>query len=1226
MESRHPNKKFPDTHTGKNAYTDIFSGSANLGPQRVQQDYNLIFSNSSASSIPVLDLPEDSRFVEFSGLELDYSHVFRGLNDDQAIGVSYQDLKKSSSNIRTQSGTLNSSEHSIVPEENQLFTSEASFQSIDDNKRFKMSYHKTRAGSKDGSSGTIHVAQFHPEPGFTNFVDDSTMQELEVDKPDPSVRSDIRRKLDISDRILESKYTKKGMPHLLRREGDHRTKLYDGGSLLNEHGINLTPHTSKERLPPRVTANFENNYGFTKKTMPSSSKAPKGIPSQHAADDNNSLPFFGEEFDVNSAAAVSAAALKDAIQKAKESIRIAKEVMERKMGGLRSRSDRVSEDGLRVKDREKNSTTHDGNGTYDINGKDTCETVDSVPNFPSGRRKSTFRREQDAPDFKDNETTFNSWKVINDGQAQNRPKTGMREPALATTINVEKNRTSSSSPRQQVVGNRKIAQFILKHECNANERNLTKETLTIQEIIVEKQTDNEKAHGLGSIRKKLHADVMEKASAENVDKLSRHVEMEKTLIFQEGGNDFKTGIEFQQKIDYEMKYDYRELKDADFEKMIDITRKQDQSKQHANSQQEDMEKTTANFDKIYECRQRTISNEDIEEDRFEDACEWVQNEDESTDLLGSVSNEAEENSTCMAEVTERGRKLARIYAPTNEEKRSKIVHDYTESGKNFRELELVASRNGFKSYGYEKYEKKQIETSEIEVPQPAEYESGVIREIDLWGHDTSANITETQGMTDENSKVEQGNDTSRIIDKATNNVHDFKVREAEETNVATKLIKIEPFKSDTSVQGGAEDSETMKNTKTVFEVLPSEGSIPKVGLTDEDLKNSEAEHRDKNSESNINPDNDPRISVSIYIGNAYAFAEGGNYCDSEALKIPPAMSNAEIRHAVIMKNIEAYSRPCMSSKNEKVIKVDEEMGARRNTQMNGNSLRKTAAAEEKETKTDEGMKIDNFMEVNEPKNFKALKEHEYHRKVYEESKRERQHEIDRIAAGRIIQEARDRAFAGAREKAERDSVERTTAEVQQRLMAETHEKLEKATTAVKHSVEKASIEAKLRSERAAVERATAEARERALEKVLQRPDDTYIESAQRSKARLERQERIMERVTKALAEKNMRDLLAQKEEAEKIILAESLDAQIKRWSTGKEGNLRALLSTLQYILGPGSGWQPISLTDIITSNAVKKAYRKATLYVHPDKLQQRGASIREKYICEKVFDLLKVCI
>jgi hypothetical protein len=81
---------------------------------------------------------------------------------------------------------------------------------------------------------------------------------------------------------------------------------------------------------------------------------------------------------------------------------------------------------------------------------------------------------------------------------------------------------------------------------------------------------------------------------------------------------------------------------------------------------------------------------------------------------------------------------------------------------------------------------------------------------------------------------------------------------------------------------------------------------------------------------------------------------------------------------------------------------------------------------------------------------------------------------------------------------------------------------------------------------------------------------------------------------KALAEKNMRDLLAQREQAERNViifweaipqtfillcifyafnsikfflqrLAETLDADVKRWSSGKEGNLRALLSTLQYV-------------------------------------------------------------
>ncbi|XP_049390689.1 auxilin-like protein 1 [Solanum stenotomum] len=283
------------------------------------------------------------------------------------------------------------------------------------------------------------------------------------------------------------------------------------------------------------------------------------------------------------------------------------------------------------------------------------------------------------------------------------------------------------------------------------------------------------------------------------------------------------------------------------------------------------------------------------------------------------------------------------------------------------------------------------------------------------------------------------------------------------------------------------------------------------------------------------------------------------------------------------------------------------------------------------------------------------------RKTEVDMRQQREREKDRKVVERAIREARERAFADVCERAERAAVERVTAEVRQRVMAEAREKREKASASIKVSTDKSSIEAKRKAERAAVERATAEARERALEKALSQKniaelrsqvdrddversasrtrenklkqslsssdlekfDGSNSESAQRRKARLERHQRIMERAAKALEEKNQRDLLAQKEQMERTRLAEALDSDIKRWASGKEGNLRALLSTLQYILGTNSGWQPISLTEIITTAAVKKAYRKATLYVHPDKLQQRGASIQQKYICEKVFDLLK---
>ncbi|XP_021612840.1 J domain-containing protein required for chloroplast accumulation response 1 isoform X3 [Manihot esculenta] len=84
-----------------------------------------------------------------------------------------------------------------------------------------------------------------------------------------------------------------------------------------------------------------------------------------------------------------------------------------------------------------------------------------------------------------------------------------------------------------------------------------------------------------------------------------------------------------------------------------------------------------------------------------------------------------------------------------------------------------------------------------------------------------------------------------------------------------------------------------------------------------------------------------------------------------------------------------------------------------------------------------------------------------------------------------------------------------------------------------------------------------------------------------------------------------------------------INDKIWKWSNGREGNIRSLLSTLQYILWPESGWKPVPLVDIIEGNAVKRSYQKALLFLHPDKLQQKGATSHQKYIAEKVFDILQ---
>lgn len=131
------------------------------------------------------------------------------------------------------------------------------------------------------------------------------------------------------------------------------------------------------------------------------------------------------------------------------------------------------------------------------------------------------------------------------------------------------------------------------------------------------------------------------------------------------------------------------------------------------------------------------------------------------------------------------------------------------------------------------------------------------------------------------------------------------------------------------------------------------------------------------------------------------------------------------------------------------------------------------------------------------------------------------------------------------------------------------------------------------------------------------------ETDERRKARWDVYQRTKARMVQALVDKNERDFQAQLELEEKHRIADMKEAEMKVWAAGKEGNLRALLSSLHQVLWPGCGWKPVSLTDLITSSQVKVAYKRACLCVHPDKVQQKGASVEQKYVAEKVFDLLK---
>lgn len=90
----------------------------------------------------------------------------------------------------------------------------------------------------------------------------------------------------------------------------------------------------------------------------------------------------------------------------------------------------------------------------------------------------------------------------------------------------------------------------------------------------------------------------------------------------------------------------------------------------------------------------------------------------------------------------------------------------------------------------------------------------------------------------------------------------------------------------------------------------------------------------------------------------------------------------------------------------------------------------------------------------------------------------------------------------------------------------------------------------------------------------------------------------------------------------RVALQES-DAKIRHWSSGKEGNIRSLLSTMQHV--SKHYYLPIPCNPIILSNQVlwlgnrwkhvKKIYQRALLFVHPDKGTSEGFGEASKIHC-----------
>lgn len=77
---------------------------------------------------------------------------------------------------------------------------------------------------------------------------------------------------------------------------------------------------------------------------------------------------------------------------------------------------------------------------------------------------------------------------------------------------------------------------------------------------------------------------------------------------------------------------------------------------------------------------------------------------------------------------------------------------------------------------------------------------------------------------------------------------------------------------------------------------------------------------------------------------------------------------------------------------------------------------------------------------------------------------------------------------------------------------------------------------------------------------------------------------------------------AEKDEAAKDSLKDSVDDRVLAWKGGKESNIRALVASLETVLWPELGWKKVGMHELISESQLKVRYMRAIAKLHPDKV------------------------
>ena len=91
--------------------------------------------------------------------------------------------------------------------------------------------------------------------------------------------------------------------------------------------------------------------------------------------------------------------------------------------------------------------------------------------------------------------------------------------------------------------------------------------------------------------------------------------------------------------------------------------------------------------------------------------------------------------------------------------------------------------------------------------------------------------------------------------------------------------------------------------------------------------------------------------------------------------------------------------------------------------------------------------------------------------------------------------------------------------------------------------------------------------------------------------------------TEAVSRLRAANLEAERVDDEKFALSDGVSERLQSWRAGKEGNLRALLGSLDTVLWADAGWKKVGMGELILPGKVKVAYMKGIAKVHPDKVR-----------------------